>query len=72
MDILLALVQIAVRFLAQDVVWSAVTRAAGWGVEKAAGTAVETVVASRVEAWLRDRDRRTQQAQHEDTGNQER
>ncbi|MFC7864850.1 hypothetical protein ACFU5B_13630 [Streptomyces murinus] len=71
MDILFALVQVAVRFLlAQDVVWSAETRAAGSGVEKAAGTVVETVVASRVEAWLRNRDRRAQQAQLEDTGDQ--
>ncbi|WP_333774462.1 hypothetical protein [Streptomyces sp. IBSBF 3136] len=69
MDILFALVQVAVRFLlAQHVVWSAVTRAAGWGVEEAAAAAAETIVASRVEAWLRDRDRRAQQAQPEDTG----
>ncbi|MGW4199379.1 hypothetical protein [Streptomyces sp. NPDC005004] len=69
MDILLALIQMAVRFLlAQDVVWSAVTRAARWGAEKA----FEAVVTFRVEAWLRDRDRRAQQAQPEDTGNRSR
>ncbi|MGW5284506.1 hypothetical protein ACWERI_34515 [Streptomyces collinus] len=42
------------------------TRAARWGAEEA----VKTMVTSRVEAWLRVRDRRAQQAQPEDTGNQ--
>ncbi|MFD5519585.1 hypothetical protein [Streptomyces sp. NPDC127066] len=64
MDILLALVQLAVRFfLAADVVWPTLTGAARWTVEKAAGTAVEAVVNSRVEAWLRRR--QEQQARSE-------